>query len=122
VRTWVLMVSVAGLSKPVLVTLTKRIQSLLSSHATSLSPNKAHEEYLLTARASHGGHALWVFARESTLGRDGRLGKALTSRLGLFYGGMGNKGAVGVRLPIRRGDGEGGWEVFTYAYSIPVPQ
>jgi hypothetical protein len=43
-----------------------------------------------------------------------RVGKTLGARLGLWYGGMGNKGAVGMRLPIERaGKGKGGWEVLT---------
>lgn len=43
-----------------------------------------------------------------------RVGKPLGSRLGLWYGGMGNKGAVGIRLPVERaGKGEGGWETLT---------
>ena len=102
---------VAGLSQPVLLALTNRIQSLLSSHAKSVSPSKTAEKYMLVARVSHGGNALWLFARETTLA--GRLGKPLTATLGLFWGGMGNKGAVGVRLPVRRGLKDGGWETFT---------
>lgn len=105
------LVSVAGLSAPVLLALTERIQSLLSSHATSLSPNKTPERYTLISRVAHCGVALWVFARESTTA--GRLGKALTAQVGLWWYGMGNKGAVGVRLPVRRGAKEGGWEVLT---------
>jgi len=101
---------VAGLSRAVLVALTVRIQSLLSAHATSLSPSKREETYLLVSRISHGGNALWVFARQATLG--GKLGKALTATLGLYYGGLSNKGAVGIRLPVMRGK-DGGWEVFT---------
>ena len=101
----------AGFAKPVLVALTTRIQSLLSSHATSLSPSRTQENYLLVSRVSHGGTALWIFAREATLG--GRLGRAGEAKLGLWWGGMSNKGAVSVRVPVRRGD-DGGWEVLTY--------
>lgn len=36
----------------------------------------------------------------------------MTATLGLFYGGMGNKGAVGVRLPVQRGE-KAGWETLT---------
>lgn len=93
-----------------LIALTTRIQSLLSAHATSLSPDRSQENYLLVSRVSHGGNALWVFAREKTLG--GRLGRAAEAKLGLWWGGMSNKGAVGVRVPVRRGD-EGGWETLT---------
>ncbi|WRT66259.1 uncharacterized protein IL334_003212 [Kwoniella shivajii] len=103
--------ALAGLSRPVLSILTERIQSLLSSHATSLSSEKIPEKFKLVSRVSHVGVALWIFAREKTM--EGRLGKTLTSSLGLWYGGMGNKSAVGVRLPIRRGK-EGGWEVLTF--------
>lgn len=42
----------------------------------------------------------------------GRMGKCLTSRLGLWWGCMGNKGAVGVRLEVRRGE-TSGWETLT---------
>ena len=101
---------VAGLSSSVLLALTTRIQSLLSAHATSLSPDRTSENYLLVSRVSHGGNALWVFAREATMA--GRLGKSLTGRLGLWWGCMGNKGAVGVRLEVMRGDKEG-WETLT---------
>ncbi|KAK4689076.1 hypothetical protein P7C73_g1036, partial [Tremellales sp. Uapishka_1] len=104
--------ALAGLSGSVLLALTARIQNLLSSHATSLSPGGTAEKYILVSRVSHVGVALWVFARESTMA--GRLGKALESTLGLWYLGMGNKAAVGVRLPVRRGDGEGGWEILTF--------
>ncbi|OCF74753.1 hypothetical protein I204_05135 [Kwoniella mangroviensis CBS 8886] len=105
--------ALAGLSRPVLTILTERIQSLLSAHATSLSPEKQteKEEYTLVSRVSHVGVALWVFARSKTM--DGKLGKSLTSSLGLYYGGMGNKSAVGVRLPVKRGE-NGGWEVLTF--------
>ena len=102
---------VAGLSQTVLLALTNRIQSLLSSHATSITRSKTTEKYILVARVSHGGNALWLFARETTLA--GRLGRPLTATLGLFWGGMANKGAVGVRLPVRRGLKDGGWEIFT---------
>jgi hypothetical protein len=105
-----MLISVAGLSRPVLHVLTERIQSLISAHATSLTPGKTTERYTLVKRVSHVGVALWVFARESTTA--GRLGKALSSSLGLWYFGMGNKSAVGVRLPIKRGK-EGGWETLT---------
>lgn len=105
------MLQVAGLSRPVLLALTTRIQSLLSSHATSLSPERTPEKYKLVSRVCHVGVALWVFARESTT--TGRLGKPLESTLGMWYLGMGNKGAVGIRLPIRRGEKEGGWETLT---------
>ena len=102
---------VAGLSQPVLYALANRIKSLLSSHANSLSHEKANESYKLVSQVSHGGNALWLFGREATLGD--RLGKPLKATLGLFWGGMGNKGAVGIRVPIRRGNKEGGWEIFT---------
>jgi hypothetical protein len=95
----------------VLLALTDRIESLLSSHASSLSQDKVREKYTLVSRVSHGGNALWVFARDNTT--KGRLGKPINATLGLFWGGMGNKGAVGVRLPIRRGEKENGWETLT---------
>ncbi|KAL7421696.1 hypothetical protein Q5752_003466 [Cryptotrichosporon argae] len=101
--------ALAGLSGPVLVALTTRIRSLLSAHATSLSPDRTPEKYDLVSRVSHVGVALWVFAKRSSLG--GRLGRAQEARVGLWYGGMGNKGAVGVRLPVRRGDN---WETLTF--------
>lgn len=103
--------AVAGLSGPVLLALTDRIESLLCSHAKSLSPDRRDERYTLVSREAHCGVALWVFARDSTM--SGRLGKALTARIGLWWYGMGNKGAVGVRLPVRRGGDQGGWEVLT---------
>ncbi|WWC94076.1 hypothetical protein V866_000914 [Kwoniella sp. B9012] len=105
--------ALAGLSRPVLTILTERIQSLLSAHATSLIPEKQteKEEYTLVSRVSHVGVALWVFARSKTM--DGKLGKSLASSLGLYYGGMGNKSAVGVRLPVKRSE-NGGWEVLTF--------
>ncbi|WWC89431.1 uncharacterized protein L201_004355 [Kwoniella dendrophila CBS 6074] len=103
--------ALAGLSRPVLSILTERIQSLLSSHATSLSSEKKPETYKLVSRVSHVGVALWIFARENTM--NGRLGKPLSTSLGLWYGGMGNKSAVGIRLPIKRFD-DGGWEVLTF--------
>ncbi|ORY34119.1 Endonuclease/exonuclease/phosphatase [Naematelia encephala] len=118
--------ALAGLSKTVLAVLTDRIQSLLSSHATSLSEDKTPESYILVGRVSHVGNALWIFARESTLG--GRLGKPLTATLGLWWLGMGNKGAVGLRLPVRRGEKEGGWETLTFvcthleAYDQQIPR
>lgn len=56
-----------------------------------------------------------MFAREATLG--GRLGRAGEAKLGLWWSGMSNKGAVGVRVPVRRGD-DGGWEVLTYVISL----
>lgn len=103
--------AVAGLSGPVLLALTDRIQSVLSAHATSLSPNKTPERFSLVSRISHGGNALWIFGRDATTA--GRLGKPLTSWLGLWKLNMSNKGAVGVRLPIRRGEKDGGWETLT---------
>jgi len=107
-----LTVSVAGLTSTVLYALTERIESLLSSHAKSVSPDKQPERYFLISRESHCGVALWLFGRESTM--RSRVGKTLGARLGLWYGGMGNKGAVGLRLPVERaGKGNGGWEVLT---------
>ena len=106
------MIAVAGLTSTVLYALTERIESLLSSHAKSLSSDKAPERYFLISRESHCGVALWLFGRESTM--KSRVGKSLGARLGLWYGGMGNKGAVGIRLPVERaGRGNGGWEVLT---------
>ncbi|WVR07141.1 hypothetical protein IAU60_004182 [Kwoniella sp. DSM 27419] len=103
--------AMAGLSRPVLAALTARITSLLSAHATSLSPSKTSETYTLVERVSHVGVALWIFARDKTLG--GKVGKASTSSLGLWYAGLGNKAAVGVRVPIQRGK-DGGWEILTF--------
>lgn len=103
--------ALAGLSGPVLLALTERIQSLLSAHAKSLSEAKDDERYYLVQRVSHVGVAMWVFARQSTM--TGKLGKALTSSLGLWWCGMGNKGAVGVRLPVQRGP-TGAWETLTF--------
>lgn len=105
----------AGLSRPVLVALTERIESLLSAHVTSLSSNKVPETYKLVSRECRVGTAIWVFARESTTA--GRIGKVLTSTVGLWRLGMGNKAAVGVRFPIRRGK-DGGWETLTYALPL----
>ena len=62
---------------------------------------------------------MWVFARESTMA--GRLGRGLKASLGLWWLGMGNKGAVGVQLPIRRGDEGGGWETLTYVAKRSSP-
>jgi hypothetical protein len=108
--------AVAGLTSTVLIALTNRIESLLSSHAKSLSPEKTPERYFLMSRESHCGVALWLFGRESTM--RAKIGKPLGARLGLWYGGMGNKGAVGIRLPVERaGKGNGGWEVLTSAAS-----
>lgn len=101
----------AGLSWSVLVALTERIESLLSAHVTSLSPTKTREVYKLVSRECRVGTALWVFARESTTA--GRIGKVLRSSVGLWRLGMGNKAAVGVRVPIQRGK-DGGWETLTY--------
>lgn len=101
----------AGLSHPVLVALTERIENLLSAHVTSLSPTKTPETYRLVSRNCRVGTALWVFARESTTA--GRIGKVLRSSVGLWRLGMGNKAAVGVRMPIRRGK-NGGWETLTF--------
>ena len=92
--------------------LTDRIQSVLSAHATSLSPDKKPEKFSLVSRVSHGGNALWIFGRDATTA--GRLGKPLTSSLGLWKLNMSNKGAVGVRLPISRGEKQGGWETLTW--------
>jgi hypothetical protein len=103
-------ITVAGLTASVLFALTERIQSLLSAHATSLAPGKTPEKYRLAARSSHCGNALWIFVRESTLGN--RIGKPLTANVGLWWLGMGNKNAVGVRLPVKRTK-EGAWEVLT---------
>ncbi|WVQ72601.1 hypothetical protein IAR50_002159 [Cryptococcus sp. DSM 104548] len=103
--------ALAGLTSPVLLALTQRIASILSSHATSLSPSKTLENYSLVSRVAHVGNAIWVFSRDKTM--EGRVGKASEAKLGLYWGGMGNKGAVGVRLPVRRGK-IGGWEVLTF--------
>ncbi|WVO16307.1 hypothetical protein L204_103982 [Cryptococcus depauperatus] len=103
--------ALAGLTGPVLYALTQRIQSILSDHATSLSSEKTSERYSLVARVAHVGNALWVFSRDKTL--EGRLGKPSTAKTGLAWFGMGNKGAVGIRLPIRRGS-VGGWENLTF--------
>ncbi|ODO08060.1 hypothetical protein I350_03643 [Cryptococcus amylolentus CBS 6273] len=103
--------ALAGLTSPVLLALTQRIASILSSHATSLSHSKTPDKYSLVSRVAHVGNAIWVFSRDKTM--EGRVGKASEARLGLYYGGMGNKGAVGVRLPVRRGK-IGGWEVLTF--------
>lgn len=94
-----------------LVALTDRIEALLSQHATSLHPERKTERYRLVSRVSHVGVALWVFARKETTA--GRLGKPLHATVGLWRLGMGNKGAVGVRVPLRRGK-EDGWETFTF--------
>lgn len=102
---------VAGLSFGVLVALTDRIESILSAHATSISPNREPERFRLVSRTSRVGVALWVFAREKTT--QGRLGKAVTSSVGLWRLGLGNKSAVGIRLPVMRGAKEGGWETLT---------
>ncbi|BEJ10962.1 hypothetical protein CspHIS471_0103840 [Cutaneotrichosporon sp. HIS471] len=103
----------AGLAQPVLAALTHRIQALLSAHATSVSPGKVKEQYTLVGRECRVGTALWVFARESTTA--GRIGKVLRTSIGLWHLGMGNKAAVGVRLPIKRSqDGESGWESLTF--------
>ena len=102
--------TVAGLSGTVLLALTDRIQSLLSSHAKSISPTKTQEEYRLVSHVAHGGNALWVFARQATT--SGRIGRPLTSTLGLFYLGLGNKGAVGIRVPLQRSE-KGRWETLT---------
>ena len=102
---------VAGLSGTVLLALTKRIQSLLSSHATSLSSTKQKEDYSLVSRTAHGGHALWIFARDSTM--SGRIGKPLRAYIGFWRFGMGNKGAVGVKVPIQRGENGDQWETLT---------
>lgn len=103
--------AVAGLSFPVLVALTNRIEAILSAHATSVAPGRAPERFRLVSRICRGGVALWVFAREKTTG--GRLGKAVTSSVGLWRMCLSNKSAVGIRLPIRRGAKEGGWETLT---------
>jgi len=95
----------------VLVALTDRIESILSAHASSLNPDRKPEKYKLVSRVSHVGIALWVFAREATTA--GRIGKALDAKLGLWRLGMGNKGAVGVRVPIMRGK-DAGWETLTF--------
>lgn len=76
-----------------------------------MSPSKTVEKYSMISRVSHGGNALWIFARDATTA--GRLGKPLSSTLGLWHLGMSNKAAVGIRLPIRRGEKEGGWETLT---------
>ncbi|GMK56701.1 hypothetical protein CspeluHIS016_0305410 [Cutaneotrichosporon spelunceum] len=103
----------AGLAYPVLAALTERIQSLLSSHATSASKDQTKERYTLVGRECRVGTALWVFARESTTA--GRIGKVLSTNVGLWHLAMGNKAAVGVRLPIKRSeDGESGWESLTF--------
>lgn len=100
----------AGLSRPVLAALTERIEALLSAHATSNSPGKTRERYTLLSSECRVGTALWVFARESTTA--GRIGKVLRSSVGLWRLGMGNKAAVGVRVPMMRGK-DGGWETLT---------
>lgn len=90
--------------------LTNRIESVLSAHATSLSTSRTPETFTLISRVCHVGTALWVFARDSTT--QGRIGKALQSSVGLWHFGMGNKAAVGCRVPIMRGK-ESGWETLT---------
>lgn len=94
-----------------LIALSDRIESILSAHATSVSPGRAPERFRLVERVSRVGVALWVFAREKTT--EGRLGKAATSTVGLWNLGLGNKSAVGIRLPVMRGAKEGGWETLT---------
>ena len=117
------LIPVAGLVSPVLIALTSRINSLLSAHASSLSDTK--EEYSLVARKAHGGNALWIFARDKTT--LGRVGKPLTSSLGLFWLGMANKGAVAIRLPVQRSKA-GAWETLTFvcahleAYDHNIPR
>jgi hypothetical protein len=93
------------------VALTDRIESIISAHATSCNPDRKPEQYKLVSRVSHVGVAMWVFARQATL--EGRIGKALDAKIGLWRLGMGNKGAVGVRVPILRGK-ESGWETLTF--------
>lgn len=102
----------AGLSQSVLALLTSRIQSLLTSHATESSGQ--HETFRLVSMVSHVGVAVWVFARAATLGS--RLGRVQETALGLGFQplGMGNKGAVGSRVFINRGEQEACWESFTY--------
>lgn len=63
------------------------------------------------SRVSHVGVAMWLFARDKTL--HGRIGKALESKVGLWRCGLGNKGAVGIRIPVRRGK-DSGWETLTF--------
>ncbi|WOO77075.1 Inositol-1,4,5-trisphosphate 5-phosphatase 2 [Vanrija pseudolonga] len=102
----------SGLSGPVLNTLSHRMENILSQHATSLSKDGSPDTYHAVAKIAHVGVALWVFARDKTTA--GRLGRAETSSVGLWRFGLGNKAAVGVRLPVQRGANGGGWETLTF--------
>lgn len=98
-----------------------QISTLLAAHATSLRPPSTtaypKEHYTLLSRTSHVGVVLWIFALDRTLPssvKSGRgekgmvVGTAATDSVGLgFLGGvLGNKGAVGARIWVERGQGE----------------
>lgn len=87
------------------------MENIISQHATSLSKDGSPDTYHAVAKIAHVGVALWVFARDKTTA--GRLGRAETSSVGLWRFGLGNKAAVGVRLPVQRGANGGGWETLT---------
>ena len=69
---------------------------------------------MLIAKVVNVGVALLVYGRDDGIGR--KACDVQTQWTGCGPGGMGNKGAVGVRFRLR-GDGDNEGETFTYVIS-----
>lgn len=98
--------------------------SLFPSHSASYASVAPQSDYRATFI---GSIILLVFHNTQSLPAQ-KLGRPSIARLGLGVGstyglnawsddcggyGMGNKGAVGLRIPVNRGENEEYWETFT---------
>lgn len=115
---------IANFQNAIVAALNTLAASLFSSHATSFASVAPRFDHRAT---SIGSIILLVFHNTHKL-PAAKLGRPSISRLGLGVGstvgldvwsetrggyGMGNKGAVGLRIPINRGKDEDVWESFT---------
>ena len=98
---------VSGLSVPLVDKLRSRFLETLNDSADSST-------YYHIASESLCSIGLWVFADQQSVPRS-KLGKVVLSTTGFGAGGTGNKGAVGARILLDRGEVEGNnqWESFT---------
>ena len=115
---------IADFQNAIVAALDTLAASVYPSHSASFASMAPRSDYRATFI---GSIILLVFHNTRSLPVQ-RLGRPSISRLGLGVGstyglnalsndcggyGMGNKGAVGLRIPINRGDNEDYWETFT---------
>jgi len=90
------------------------VDKLSSRFLQTLNESSYSANYYQAAANSLCSIGLWVFVEGNTI-PESTLGKVSLSTTGFGLGGTGNKGAVGARLAIDRGQGSGEsrWETFT---------